>query len=188
MQKLYSLLGLFVLVAIAPVQAQAPLCSTLFVTGACGVVQCEQARSCVSGVVNSWAGGRCNIARAAEAQDQIANECAACNQICASPTAWMQGTWSGSAHQPGGDPSNWDIRLTVRGSSYFVSYPTLGCSGSWSLQASDTGVASFIETISSGQDKCVGTVQVTVGRLGPTRMQVRFAWSEGTANATLTRD
>jgi hypothetical protein len=186
MRKIYSLLGLFALVVVAPAHAQAPLCSTPFVTGACGSVQCEQARSCISGVVNSWAGGRCNIARAAEAQGQIASECAACNQVCSSPTAWMQGSWSGTGSQSNSSGS-WSMQLSVAGSSYSISYPSLGCGGYWSLNNTGQGVASFVEHITYGRDKCVDGGAVTVGRLSASQMQFRWAGQGIQANATLTR-
>lgn len=187
MKRLSSSLGLFALLLFAlPAQAQAPLCSTPFVTNACGAPRCEEARACLSGVVNSWAGGRCNIARAAEAQGQIASECEACNRVCDSPTAWMQGSWSGTGVQSNSS-SSWSMQLTVSGNSYSIAYPSLGCGGTWSLNNTGAGVANFIEHISYGRDKCIDGGAVTVGRLSASQMQFRWEGQGVTAGATLVR-
>ena len=185
MRKLWTLLTVIGgLVAAAPSQAE--LCDLVFSTSSCPTTDCQAAAACIANVKRSWTRDRC-MSRPAQAQGEIAAACEQCNQVCASPTAWMQGSWSGTGTQDR-PPSSWAMRLTVSGSSFSIAYPSLNCGGYWSLQNTGAGVASFIETITYGTDKCANGGAVTVGRLDAGRMQFRWASPEATASATLTRN
>jgi hypothetical protein len=184
MQKLWTLLAIFVGV-LAATPSHAVLCDTVFRQSSCPAARCDEARACIGAVSREWTEARC-MRSPAEAQGEIAAACGQCNQVCDSPTAWMSGTWSGTGYQEG-DKSSWSMRLTVRAGSYSIEYPSLGCGGYWSLQNTGSGVASFVERITFGRDKCVDGGNVTIGNLGGGRMQFRWSSPEDTASATLTR-
>ena len=98
----------------------------------------------------------------------------------------MEGTWEGTGYQAS-TKTSWSMRLVVSGNSYSISFPSLSCGGYWSLNRSGSGTANFTERITSGKDKCVDGGSVTVGNLGQNRMQYRWASSDDSATATLTK-
>jgi hypothetical protein len=185
MRKLWTLLLTFGgLMNATPSQAE--LCDMVFINSSCPVVGCQAASACIADVKRSWTRDRC-MSRPAQAQGEIAAACEQCNNICASPTAWMQGSWSGTGSQDR-PPSSWSMRLTVSGNSFSIAYPSLNCGGYSSLQNTGSGVASFVETITYGNDKCANGGAVTVGSLGAGWMQFRWSSPEATASATLSRN
>ena len=93
----------------------------------------------------------------------------------------------GDVTSRGGAGRSASIRLTVTAYSYSVSYPSVSCGGSWSLNRTGSGTANFTEHITSGTDKCVDGGSVTVGDLGQGRMQYPWSSSNDSATATLTR-
>jgi hypothetical protein len=180
----------FLMAASSRAHAQgAPICSALWISNSCAAgatPKCDAARACQQRVVKSWEGDRC-MSRPAQAQGEIAAACAECNSQCpADEVAWMQGTWEGTVRQAGVNTS-YTMRLTVTTYSYLVSYPSVPCSGSWSLNRTGSGTANFTERITSGQDKCVDGGSVTVGDLGQNRMQYRWSSSNDSATATLSK-
>ena len=104
----------------------------------------------------------------------------------------LSGTWNGSGHQQG-TQSNWSIRLNVTvdndNAQFKISYPSLKCGGSWTLQREFERSATFIEHITFGTDKCIdgGTVTVALGATGNT---LAYQWIGGGDSATgqLTRE
>jgi hypothetical protein len=98
----------------------------------------------------------------------------------------LSGTWNGSGHQQG-TQSDWSIRLNVivdnDTAQFKISYPSLKCGGTWTLQREFSRSASFIEHITFGTDKCVdgGTVTVALGATGTT---MAYQWIGGGDSAT----
>jgi len=85
--------------------------------------------------------------------------------------SWLEGTWTGVAHQQQNN-SDWSVRLVASGSSYKVSYPSLGCSGYLSVYEITSSTGRFLERITSGLDKCVDGVTITLTRVSAT--QIRY--------------
>lgn len=170
---------------IAATPSEAVICDLVFRQSSCPAARCAEAQVCIGAVSREWTADRC-MRSPAEAQVQIAQACGQCNRVCDSPTAWMNGTWSGTGYQDKAK-SSWSMRLTVSGNSYSIAYPSLGCGGYWSVQSTGNGVASFVEHITYGTDKCIGNGNVTVGNLGGKRMQYHWSSPQDVATATLTR-
>src|SRR5215212_5788544 len=61
-------------------------------------------------------------------------------------TGWLRGEWSGTGYQSDTD-TTWAMKLTAKGRSYSVEYPSLECSGSWRLLSLSRARAVFRETI-----------------------------------------
>lgn len=179
----------FILAFSVSSRAQSPTCSAQWMRNSCeagGKPRCDAARACQSRVLESWTSDRC-MSSPARAQEQIAASCERCNAECGSEeTLWMQGTWEGTGYQAG-TKSSWSMRLVVSGDSFSISYPSLSCSGYWSLNRTGPGTANFTEHITRGADKCVDGGSVTVGNFGQSRMQFRWSSSDDSATATLTR-
>ena len=73
---------------------------------------------------------------------------------------WLQGTWYGVGYQL--DGRTWDVVLEVGNRSIEVEYPTLGCSGKWTLSGEDEFQASGTEKILRGKSNCDVTVQLRI--------------------------
>lgn len=74
----------------------------------------------------------------------------------------LDGIWEGEGRSSVGRPQKWSIRLSAQSGNYKIDYPSLSCSGSWSLLSVTNGSASFFENIDIGKNNCVdqGTVDL----------------------------
>ncbi len=77
---------------------------------------------------------------------------------------WLRGTWEGKGYQSDSE-NTWDMRLTVRGRSYTVEYPSLECAGRWRLLSLSRTRAVFRETLTKGAEKCSQGGRVVLQRL-----------------------
>ena len=65
----------------------------------------------------------------------------------------LNGNWVGKGKQV--DGLKWDIVLDIKNDNNIsINYPTLGCSGSWTLESSSENVSVFTERITTGLDNC----------------------------------
>ena len=80
--------------------------------------------------------------------------------------AWLSGTWVGQGYQPGSD-AHFTIELICDATTraFAISYPSLGCSGTWELVSQADGVARFVETITEGTDACVDGGKVVLTQI-----------------------
>ena len=77
---------------------------------------------------------------------------------------WLRGAWEGKGYQSDSE-NTWDMRLTVRGRSYTVEYPSLECAGRWRLLSLSRTRAVFRETLTKGAEKCSQGGRVVLQRL-----------------------
>jgi hypothetical protein len=103
---------------------------------------------------------------------------------------WIKGSWEGTGYQTD-DQTTWTMRVTARGRSVSIEYPSLNCGGRWQLISISGNRARFRERLDHGQDKCTNNGNVTIQRLN--RKQVFFLYSNAgtrdvTASAVLNRE
>ena len=77
---------------------------------------------------------------------------------------WLRGDWAGTGYQTDSNDT-WAIRLTAKGRTYTVEYPSLGCGGRWRLLSLNGSRAVFRETITRGADRCAPRGRFVVERL-----------------------
>jgi hypothetical protein len=87
---------------------------------------------------------------------------------------WLRGEWAGKGYQTDSD-STWAMKLTVRGRTYAVEYPSLECGGRWRLLGLSRRRAVFRETITSGVESCAQGGRVVIERLNPRQLGYRFS-------------
>jgi hypothetical protein len=102
---------------------------------------------------------------------------------------WLRGEWAGTGYQT--DSNNtWAMRLTAKGRTYAVDYPSLECGGTWRLLSLSRGRAVFRETITRGAERCAQRGTVVVERLNSRQLGYWFSQAgsnEYTASAILNR-
>jgi len=104
------------------------------------------------------------------------------------PAGWnLEGTWRGTGYQA--NNTSWSMELIVRGNNYTIKYPSLTCSGYWSLTSMGSDSATFTEHITSGRGNCVDNGNVVIRRIDANRID--FYWYDGnpkhTSSAVLTK-
>ena len=92
---------------------------------------------------------------------------------------WLRGEWAGTGYQTDSD-DKWAMRLTVKGRSYEVEYPSLECGGRWRLLSLTRRRAVFRETITRGAERCAPRGRFVVERLNP--RQLVYWYSHGGSN------
>jgi len=97
-------------------------------------------------------------------------------------TKWLNGTWEGTGYQIDNNET-WTMKLTARGNTYKIEYPSLKCGGRWIPLSIDAGRARFIEKISFGLEDCVDNGTVVIERLSPRQIAYRFS-NRGTREVT----
>jgi len=97
--------------------------------------------------------------------------------------AWLNGTWTGSAHQASTN-HDWTIRLVMNWNSYRIAYPSLDCGGSLTPIRRNEAYATFLEHIETGTANCVDGGTVTLTRY--TNGEIEFTW-EGSGDRVSTR-
>lgn len=102
---------------------------------------------------------------------------------------WLRGEWTGTGYQTDTE-TTWAMRLTAKGRTYAVDYPSLECGGRWRLLSLDARRAVFRETITRGTERCAQGGRVVIDRLNPRQLGYRFsqaASNDYTASAILNR-
>jgi hypothetical protein len=102
---------------------------------------------------------------------------------------WLRGEWSGTGYQTDSE-NTWAMRLTVKGRSYAVEYPSLECGGSWRLLSLSRTRAVFRESITRGAEKCAPRGRVVLVRLNPRQLGYWYSYrgsKDYVASAVLNR-
>ncbi|MCH2046545.1 MAG: hypothetical protein MK212_20685 [Saprospiraceae bacterium] len=81
--------------------------------------------------------------------------------------SWLDGRWKGLGYQPDGIEKTWSVDLTcnTEKEDFTIQYPSLDCSGSWTIVESFENRIVFREKIKKGLDKCVPTGVIIVTRI-----------------------
>jgi hypothetical protein len=88
-------------------------------------------------------------------------------------TQWLQGEWRGVAYQV--DGSNWDVVLVNDSTGLIkVSYPTLGCVGTWESIAIDLNRIVLKETIVEGKSNCDQSSSVILNKVTDTHISLAY--------------
>lgn len=103
----------------------------------------------------------------------------------------MIGEWEGVGNQNNG--STWTISVAildavkVNNVGALISYPSLSCSGTWTLKSSSGNVAIYDEQITSGQGGCIASGQVQLTYNNNDTLSYTYTSGSSTATSTLTR-
>lgn len=97
----------------------------------------------------------------------------------AQSTTWLEGKWKGRGYQPYGDQTSiWTMELNVYqkdGSlKVEISYPSLNCSGVWTVDKLEEKKAYFNEKIEKGLLSCVSGNQCIVHPIDDNHIIVTF--------------
>jgi hypothetical protein len=87
------------------------------------------------------------------------------------------GTWSGRVSQPGWTVASWTVTLVIPAAGRQGSYsaPTLGCSGTLSVQSySGTAMSAMAKTTSAVNPGCVSKARLTLDLSGPAGMSMTW--------------
>lgn len=89
----------------------------------------------------------------------------------------MNGDWEGSGYQFNINES-WTIKLIFdkESNKFKIDYPSINCSGYWKATAVTKYKIEFIETISTGKNKCINGGKVVLYLLDETRIEYLFYW------------
>jgi hypothetical protein len=101
-----------------------------------------------------------------------------------SPSAWIDGTWSGTGYQiDSGD--TWQIELEADSALgiYSVNYPDLNCRGRWKTELVDGYSAVFIEKIEKGDHCCVDGGLIKISKIDANHISFSFFWDDGSIGA-----
>jgi alpha-tubulin suppressor-like RCC1 family protein len=101
---------------------------------------------------------------------QLSTECDAPKQL------WFNGIWTGQGFQ--NNNTSWDIRadLNTLNDSYQISYPSLDCSGQWTLLAATANAVSFYEDLSGDTAGCINNGYVTLSL--NSNSELVYRWDE----------
>lgn len=99
--------------------------------------------------------------------------------IQAQSTSWLEGKWSGKGYQPYGDQTSiWTMELNVYQKNgnlqVEISYPSLECSGVWTVDKLEERKAYFNEKIEKGLLSCVSGNQCVVHPIDDNHIIVTF--------------
>jgi hypothetical protein len=75
----------------------------------------------------------------------------------------LNGVWEGEGRQSSiANTQIWTIRFTAENGVYLIEYPSLDCSGTWTLVSQTSGSVTFFEDINVNASRCVdeGTVEL----------------------------
>ena len=87
---------------------------------------------------------------------------------------WMQGEWRGVGYQV--DGATWDVVLVNDSTGKIkVSYPTLGCAGSWEILTSELSKLVLIESIEEGKTLCDQGSSVIVNKVTDTHISLSYS-------------
>ena len=92
---------------------------------------------------------------------------------------WLRGEWAGTGYQTD-TSTTWAMKLTAKGRTYTVDYPSLECGGRWRLLSVSSRRAIFRETITRGTERCAQRGRVVIERLNS--RQLGYWFSQAGAN------
>ena len=92
---------------------------------------------------------------------------------------WLRGEWTGTGYQTDTN-TTWAMKLTAKGRTYTVDYPSLECGGRWRLRSLSSRRAVFRETITRGAERCAQRGRVRIERLNS--RQLGYWFSQAGAN------
>ena len=77
---------------------------------------------------------------------------------------WLKGEWSGVGLQVN-IPQTWTMELIVTDKNYEIRYPTLDCSGVWTLEGSSAHKAVFTEVVTYGFERCTNGGKIVITKI-----------------------
>jgi len=86
--------------------------------------------------------------------------------------AWLEGSWRGIGYQINLQQT-WAIELDVA-TTATVNYPSLECSGAWSLVKNAEGLVEFEEAILKGVNRCVNGGRIVITRIDQHHISYSF--------------
>ena len=86
---------------------------------------------------------------------------------------WILGTWEGTAFQVDAQ-TTWTIKFAAQKDKYTIEYPSLHCGGDWTAIKVGKKKATFRETLTFGQDKCVDGGQAIIEKISDTQISFKF--------------
>lgn len=102
----------------------------------------------------------------------LVSAAAVCGQ---SGVGWLRGGWEGAGFQTD-SRETWPMRLTVKGRTYEVEYPSLECAGRWRLVGLTRRRAVFTETITRGAERCAQRGRFVVERLNSRQLGYWYSY------------
>ena len=86
---------------------------------------------------------------------------------------WLEGYWEGTGLQI--DKQQWEVQLTVLDIARpMIAYPSLGCSGYWSMEQPGKSKIHYKETITDGFLKCDNGVDAFIKKLCKNKIRVTY--------------
>lgn len=86
---------------------------------------------------------------------------------------WLEGSWEGTGLQI--DKQQWKVQLRVYDINQpTIAYPSLGCSGHWTMEQPGKNKIHYKETITDGFLKCDNGVDVFIKKLGKNKTRVTY--------------
>jgi hypothetical protein len=88
-------------------------------------------------------------------------------------TQKLNGKWEGIGHQI--DGQSWDIALNFENpKDITINYPSLGCSGIWTLEEANGELSIFKEKIMAGTEKCDQGCEVYLQKINKKQIKVTY--------------
>lgn len=85
----------------------------------------------------------------------------------------LNGNWEGIGYQI--DGQSWDIALNFENKKNIsINYPSLACSGIWTLQEVNDGLSIFKEKITVGTEKCDQGCEVYLQKINKKQLKVVY--------------
>jgi hypothetical protein len=112
-----------------------------------------------------------------------------CTSSTALPQRWMNGRWEGTGYQIDSDET-WTMKLRVYKKRFIIEYPSLKCSGIWTLINGNNKTARFREKIKVNIDECADRGNVVIERLNKKQLMFIYSYrgaSDVSASAVLNR-
>ncbi len=90
-----------------------------------------------------------------------------------SSTKWLKGSWGGTGYQI--DGHTWEVALDATDQADIkIDYPSLSCSGEWTILQSEKDFILLKENITTGVDRCDQGNEVEVTRINKNEINVEF--------------
>jgi hypothetical protein len=112
-----------------------------------------------------------------------------CTATIAFSQKWMNGKWEGTGYQTDSQET-WTMKLRAQKKKFIIEYPSLNCSGTWTLLNFNSNRARFRETIKENREACEPRGNVTIEKLNSRQIMFLYRYrgtSEVSASAILNR-
>ncbi len=95
------------------------------------------------------------------------------------------GTWTGTGYQlydmpSDGEYSSWNVLLRSDGKSIGISYPSLGCGGTWDIENSTRLASYYRENITYGVEDCIDQGLVVASPMDDGRLRLEYYYPDNT--------